>query len=123
MKNLGSKRKTLIATVGGVVTGFLNGLLGAGGGIVAVPTLKAAGLKENKAHASSVGVIVPLSICSAVLYLLNGSVKISDAYPFIPGGIAGAILGALTLKKIPSKWLRKIFGAFVLWAGVRLLMK
>ena len=79
MGKMSLKKKTLIAVMGGAVTGFLNGLLGAGGGIVAVPTLKAAGLKENKAHSNSVGVIVPWSAFSAALYMLNGSVKVSEA--------------------------------------------
>jgi uncharacterized membrane protein YfcA len=117
------KKQTIIALLGGAATGFLNGLLGAGGGIVAVPSLKAAGTKGNKAHACSIAVIVPLSAFSAALYLINGSVKLIDALPFVPWGVIGAVLGALVLKKIPSKWLKRIFGVFVLWAGVRLLMK
>lgn len=118
-----SKKKGVLVILGGAATGFLNGLLGAGGGMAAVPILKAAGVKGNKAHACSVAVIVPLSAFSAALYLLNGSVKISDALPFIPWGLIGSALGALLLKKIPSKWLQRIFGVFVLWAGVRLMLK
>ena len=112
-----------ILPLGGVLTGFLNGLFGAGGGMSAVPVLKASGLNTNSAHANSVAVIVPLSAFSATLYLLNGSVSIADAVPYIPSGLIGSAVGALLLHKIPSKWLRRIFGGFVLWAGIRLLMR
>lgn len=116
-----SKKRTLC--FGGILTGFLNGLFGAGGGMSAVPVLKGAGLEPNSAHANSVAVIVPLSMFSATIYLLNGTVTFSDALPFIPSGVVGAAVGALLLHKIPSKWMRRIFGAFVLWAGVRLMLK
>jgi len=115
--------KKWILPLGGVLTGFLNGLFGAGGGMSAVPVLKASGLDTNSAHANSVAVIVPLSAFSATLYLLNGTVKFSDALPYIPSGLIGSAVGAFLLHRIPSKWLRRIFGGFVLWAGVRLLLK
>lgn len=120
MKNGFSK---WLLPLGGVLTGFLNGLFGAGGGMSAVPILKSSGLDTNKAHANSVAVIVPLSTFSATLYLLNGAVRISDALPYIPSGLIGSAVGALLLHKIPSKWLRRIFGIFVLWAGIRLLIR
>ena len=70
---------------GGII-GFLNGLLGAGGGMVAVPVLKKE-MDTKQAHATSIAVIIPMSIFSAASYLLKGSVTIQDAFPYIPGGI------------------------------------
>ena len=107
----------------GLLTGAVNGLLGAGGGMLAVPILKKQGLKTKQAHASSVAVILPLSAFSAAMYLLNGKVEIFDAVPFVPWGLLGAAVGTFLLKKISNRWLSAIFSALMVWAGIRLLMK
>ena len=64
----------------GGITGFLNGLLGAGGGMVAVPVLKKQ-MDTKEAHATSIAIIIPMSIFSATSYLLKGSVKKKSALP------------------------------------------
>lgn len=101
--------------------GFLNGLFGAGGGMVAVPLLKKNNLSEQKAHATSISIILPLSTLSGFLYMRSGHVNFGDVWPYIPGGFAGAIVGAVMLKKIPSKWLRKVFALFMIYAAVRMV--
>ena len=56
-------------TLGGFGAGVINGLLGAGGGMVVVPLLSALGVRGKKSHATALMVIVPLSLVSAILYL------------------------------------------------------
>lgn len=107
----------------GAVCGVLNGLFGAGGGIAAVPLLKASGIPLKKAHATSLAVILPISLVSAILYMANGAIRFAGAWPYLPGGFLGAILGALLMQKIPDKLLRKAFGAFMIYAAVRLLLR
>lgn len=107
----------------GIAIGVVNGLMGAGGGMIAVPLLKKTGLDQRKAQANAIAVILPISIVSCVMYLIRGNVQISDALPFLPGGILGAVIGTFLLSKLPTKLLKKIFAAFMIWAGVRLLMK
>lgn len=115
--------KTLKLLGGGLAAGTVNALIGAGGGMIAVPTLCASGIKQNRAHSTSVAVIMPLSLLSAVLYLKSGNVSLKAAFPYIIPGIVGAAAGCLILQKIPQKWLRRIFAAFMIWAGVRIVMK
>ena len=117
------KHKNLILCIGGMAVGIVNGLLGAGGGMLAVPLLKKSGLTTKESHSNAIGVILPLSIFSAFLYLTSGRVKIMDAAAYIPGGLIGAIIGTKLLKIIPAKMLKKLFAAFMIWAGIRLLMK
>ena len=116
-------RKNLLAAASGICIGFINGLLGAGGGIIAVPVLRRMGLERKQAHANAVAVMLPISVMSAVLYLMNGYVSVSDALPYIPGGIAGAVAGTYIMKKISPVWLKRIFGGFMVYAGIRLLLK
>ncbi|MDR1563632.1 MAG: sulfite exporter TauE/SafE family protein [Oscillospiraceae bacterium] len=112
------KLKKILSALG---VGLINGLLGAGGGMIAVPALEKNGLEPNKAHASSIAVILPISVLSAGLYLWRGQVELADSLSYIPGGIIGALLGGWLLPKIPAEILKRIFGVFALWAGVRIL--
>lgn len=120
---MSTKKKKIITALCGLGVGVINGLLGAGGGMIAVPMLKAAGLEQKQAHANAVALIVPISVISAATYLLKDAVSISDAMPYILPGIAGAALGTLVLSKISTPLLRKIFALFMIWAGIRLLTK
>lgn len=122
MKKIFSK-KNITTAAAGLLIGGINGLLGAGGGMIAVPMLKKAGLEQKEAHANAVAVILPISVLSAVLYVIKGYVNISDSLPYIPTGVVGSVLGTLILKKISPLWLKRIFGAFMVYAGVRLLLK
>ena len=74
-------RKKWWGVLGGLGAGVINGLLGAGGGMVVVPLLSAMGVQGKKSHATALMVIVPLSAVSAVLYLVQGRVGIADALP------------------------------------------
>lgn len=115
-------RKTISAAKA-LTAGALNGLLGAGGGMLIVPSLSSEGIEPNKAHAGSVAIMLPLSAISAALYISKGTVSLADALPYIPGGIAGAFLGAYLLRKISPKLLKKLFGALAIYAGVRAFLR
>lgn len=107
----------------GFLIGLLNGLFGAGGGIVAVKALEKEGLTDKSAHATAVLIMVMLSAVSGLFYLQAGYVSFADLLPFLPGGIAGAVFGGWLMPKIPDFWLRKIFSLFILYAAVRLFFR
>ena len=122
MKKISIKKlKIEKASFFGGVIGLVNGFFGAGGGLVCVPLLIKTGMDRKTAHANAVAVIVPITVFSAASYLLQGRVTLLDPLPYLPGGIAGAILGTYILKKISPKFIRKLFGGFMIWAGWRLL--
>lgn len=103
--------------------GVINGMFGAGGGMLAVPMLKKIGFEQKQAHANAVAVILPITVVSAALYLLKGTVNISDSIAYIPTGLIGSYIGTLIIRKISPMWLKRIFGGFMVYAGVRLLIK
>ena len=117
------KRELLHKIFGGFLVGTVNGLFGAGGGMVAVPMLKKLGIRGKEAHSSSVAVILPISVFSLVIYLLGGRVQLSAGLPYIFPGLIGALIGTAVLAKIPEKWLRRIFALFMIYAGVRLVFR
>ena len=114
-------KENLLSSGIGFLVGIINGLLGAGGGMLVVPLLKNRGLEQKKAHASAIAVILPLTLVSAIVYLVTQKVQFADAMPYLPAGAIGAIAGMFLLPHIPDKLLRKIFAIFMLWAGFRMI--
>ena len=106
----------------GAAVGFLNGLFGSGGGTVAVPCLEKSGVEPKKAHAASVALIFVLSIVTAVVYFFNGKLDFNGALQYIPYGLIGAVIGALLLRKIPDKMIRKIFGVLIIASAIRMFI-
>lgn len=118
-----SKKVQFWAVAGaGLALGLLNGLLGTGGGIVAVPALSWLGCKGKESHATSLAVMLPLTVLSAGLYLFSGRATLSQAAAYLPGGLVGAAIGGLVLRRTPATWLRKMFALLLIYAGIRFLL-
>lgn len=115
-------RPGLISALGGLGAGLINGLLGSGGGMIAVPMLERSGVEASRAHATSVAIMLPLSAVSAVFYIRQGNVGFADALPYIPGGVIGALLGVLLLRRIRPALLRRLFGGVAVYSGLRILL-
>lgn len=115
--------KKIKLIVGGAAVGVINALFGAGGGMIAVPLLAKNGLSQKEAQATAVSVILPLAIISGGVYLFRDELSLMTAVPYIIPGMFGAVLGALILKRLPDRILKKIFALFMIWAGIRMVMK
>ncbi len=115
--------KKLKLILGGVITGAVNALFGAGGGMIAVPILKKSGLSQREAQATAVSVILPLTAVSCVLYYIKGNLDLGMSVKYLPFGFIGALIGSFALKKVPDGILKKIFALFMLWAGARMIFK
>lgn len=127
MRSIGERRniilkKWFISGATGIFSGFLNGLFGSGGGMVAVPMLKKSGLSVKEAHATSLMMMAALSVLSTALYISEGRLSFSDGGKFIPGGILGSLFGSLIFKKLPSGIIKKLFGGFVIFSALRMLL-
>lgn len=107
----------------GFSIGAVNALFGSGGGMIAVPVIKSKGKSQKEAQASSVAVILPLCILSAVVYYIRGYYTFSEALKYVPFALVGAAAGTALLRKIPDRMLRKIFALFMLYLGTRMVIK
>ena len=115
------KKKYGIILAGGCA-GAINGLLGAGGGMVLVPLLTlVAPLGEEEIFPASVSIILPISIVSLIASQGMSSLNFSSVLPYLAGSILGGILCGILGKKIPTCWLHRILGILILWGGVRYL--
>lgn len=116
------KRAALVLS--GVLIGALNGLLGGGGGMVTVPALHyLGGLPTKKAHATAIGVMLPLCVLSAVTYTLSG------VHRWALGGVSaltvtvGGAMGALLLARLKNGVVALLFYALMTLAGVLGIVK
>ena len=116
-------RKNILFWSSAFCAGIINGLLGAGGGMLIVPSLISSGFSRKKAHANSVCIIFCICLVSTFVYLRSGSVSIADSFPYLIWGILGSFIGSILLQKINQNVLRKLFGCFSIWAAYRLLTK
>lgn len=107
----------------GITIGLTNMLFGSGGGIIAVPILKKAGLNQKEAQANAIAIIFPLTIITLIIYFKQGYVNLSAIKYLFPTATLGAIAGALIFKKLSNDFLTVIFSLFMIWAGIRMLTK
>lgn len=116
-------RKNFIYIAAGILAGVLNGLFGAGGGLILVPMLvRAAKLEVEKALPTSIAVVLPMCIVSCIQRYSLQHFELSMLWPYLAGGLAGGVIGGLTFKAIPKIWLRRILGLFILYAGVKMIL-
>lgn len=106
----------------GGLAGVANGMFGAGGGLFLVPLFIGwMKMEEKSAFATSVAVILPLSIASLVIFLLNGENIFYTAFPFVIGGILGGLVSGKLFKRVSAVWLHRLFGGLLLYGAVRTL--
>ena len=111
------------ARIAGAAAGLANGLFGGGGGMVFLPILSRWGsLSQRKLYATCVGVIFPVCLVSAAVYLLRGEFSLTASLPYLAGGLAGGWIGGRLYGRISTKWLKWLFAAFLFYAGVRYLL-
>lgn len=109
--------------IAGGAAGLANGLFGGGGGMVFLPILSRFGtLDQRKLYATCVGVIFPVCLVSAGVYVLRGGVSLWTALPYLAGGLVGGFLGGKLYSKVPTKLLKWLFAAFLFYAGGKYLL-
>lgn len=117
-------KKYVVTSLCGLGIGALNGLFGAGGGVVAIIVMqKLLDFPTHKSHAAAVAIILATTIFTSIFYVKNGIYNIPLTIQTAIGGVVGGIVGAKILPKISDKYLHIIFGIFMAVAGVRLILK
>lgn len=120
-KTLSAKRKAVIIIVS-LAIGAINGLFGAGGGMLTVPLLNfAVGLDEKHSHATAIAIILPLCLVSSIVYALGGGFENGVILPTVIGVTIGGIVGAFLLKKMSNDALSLLFYGVMFFAGLKMI--
>ena len=110
------------AGITGLCAGTLNGIFGTGGGMVLVPLLgKLTDTKEADLFPAGVYILFPICLISLLFSRDWREFSWLQAIPYLLGSTIGGIAAGLWGKKIPSLWLHRGLGIFILWGGFRYL--
>lgn len=122
------KRNALSVAAVGAAMGFAAGLLGIGGGAVAVPAqqvLLRMRLRTAVAN-SSVAIFFTCLLAAAVKHsTLPEGVDPAQPWTYVgllvPTAIIGATVGAYFSRRVSREWVRLVFMAFLAWTAVKML--
>ena len=107
----------------GIFSGIVSGLFATGGGMILVPaSMHILKMKDVEARATSVVCILPLVVVSGIFYYKNHYIDWKIGMLCAIGGIAGGIVGAKLLNKLPTKYLKIAFTAFLIYASYRMIV-
>ena len=111
-----------LAATAGLLAGTVNGIFGGAGGMVLIPALQLwTDLEEDALFPMSVSVMLPVCALSLALAARRAPLPWPEAMPYLLGSALGGVLVGFCGKKIPAKWLHRVFGALLLWGGIRYL--
>jgi len=119
----GAMRQMLTVSVGAAI-GITSGLFGGGGGMLCVPLLERMLQEETKvAHATAILVILPITVASAIMYIINDFFELEPVLTAGAGVVAGGVCGALLLKKLPAKLVAFVFSLLMIAAGITMVLR
>lgn len=115
-------KKYIGSGLSGAAAGAVNGLFGAGGGMVLVPLLTwLTKLDDEEIFPASVSIILPICLVSLSLTFKSDTVPWNTVVPYLIGSAVGGILAGILGKRIPTVWLHRTLGILIIWGGVRYL--
>jgi uncharacterized membrane protein YfcA len=107
----------------GAVTGILAALCGVGGGLIMVPAfVLLMALDQKSAVATSLAVIIFVSLVATAKYHAAALVKWQIAIPVAIGAAATAWFAADWLKHLSNDSLARVFGILMILVGIRMLV-
>lgn len=123
----------LLALGGGA--GFINGLLGTGGGILLVLALRGYGRRhriggdavsaesQRDIYATALAVMVPISVFSTIQYARAGTLDLGGFAPMLLPTVVGGVLGGILLDRLKLDWVKRLFALLVLISGVLMIVR
>ena len=115
-------RKQWGTIISGSAAGLVNGLFGAGGGMVLVPLLSCTtDLDDREIFPASVAIILPICLISLSVTWQSGQPDWYSAIPYLLGSAVGGVIAGMLGRRIPTQWLHRLLGFLILWGGVRYL--
>lgn len=127
-----SVRDVVLLLLLGFAAGFLNGLLGAGGGVLLVFALRFLARRAGQesdfgtsrdTYANALAVMLPISVLSAFRYAGAGALDPAVFAPLLLPAVAGGILGGVLLDRLKLPVLRLLFAILVIWSGAVMILR
>lgn len=130
---LGEDRKSPMRyrrfALGTLAAGTVNGLLGAGGGVIMLYLVRAMlGEREDgeaaqkDAFASVIAIILPVSAISSLSYAARGSFDLGELRILLIPALVGGVIGAYLTDRLSARLIRWIFALLVIISGIRMVV-
>lgn len=115
----------IILALIGLAAGFFGGLVGLGGGLIMIPAMVYfLHLSQHEAQGTSLAVMLPpIGIMAVYNYYKAGAVNMKFAMVIAALFVVGSYFGSAIAVKIDSSILKKVFGAFVVIMGIKMLLE
>jgi hypothetical protein len=107
----------------GSIAGVASGLFGIGGGVVIVPALiNLLDMDQKEAVGTSLGaLLLPVGILGVIEYYNAGELNLMAALGIAIGLAVGAFGGSKLALSLPSKTVKRLYGVFLLFVGLRFI--
>ena len=144
-------RVSLLPLLTGILAGLINGLLGAGGGVIVILVLGAlvrisggesvprsalcegypTGDRPGAAQKSDIGrdipaaslvAMLPVSVLSAAQYAAAGRLELASFAPLLLPAVIGGVLGGIALDRVRLPLLERLFALILVISGGRMLL-
>lgn len=116
------KNKAWGVILSGLGAGCVNGLFGAGGGMVLIPLLTILTVfSSQQLFPISVAMILPMTAISAAVTAFSVGLPIAEALPYLLGATTGGLAAGQMGRRISPLWLHRILGGMILVGGIRYL--
>ncbi len=117
-------KRMIFMGMGGLVIGFIAGLLGVGGGFLFVPMMIAMGYETKTAAATSAFVVIFSSFSGFAGHIAEGHFDWTLMAATAIAVIIGSQIGAKVMKeKMKAKWIKQMFAVVLLGVAAKLIWK
>ena len=122
IKKIITKQNLILMGVG-ALAGIINGLFGAGAGLLLVPLITYAGkLKAKQAHATTLACVTMISISGLIVYIVNKVVDYKLLIFCVIGSLIGSLIGTKLLKGLKNNIIDLIFSCILVIAGIFMIV-
>lgn len=108
----------IIAILAGLVCGVLSGLGIGGGSLLMVWMTAVQSLAQQAAQGINLLYFLPTAACALIFHAKNRQIAWRAVIPAALAGCAAAVPGSLLAASLEMELLRKLFGAFLIAAGL-----
>ncbi|MFP4362764.1 MAG: sulfite exporter TauE/SafE family protein, partial [Spirochaetia bacterium] len=107
----------------GFIAGIASGLFGIGGGVIIVPSLiTITGFSQLMANGTSLAaLLLPVGMFAVIVYYHAKRLYLPASLAIALGLAAGAAFGAFVALDLPSLVLKRLYGVFLFYVGLRFL--
>ena len=113
----------LLPFLAGTVTGILSAFGIGGGSLLLIYLTAFAGMTQHQAQGINLLYFLPAAAAALPAHRKNGLLEKKTILPAILAGLAAAACTALLANRLDTHLLRKLFGVFLLYIGLRELFR